>query len=92
MSWDFFKSTYHILHINDRLALGTIEVHVENVLIFGNTSINNWFSARETKKAALVIGISLEFKVLGIFYEIHAALTQQRMMLLTIILVLMRIR
>jgi bifunctional pyridoxal-dependent enzyme with beta-cystathionase and maltose regulon repressor activities len=39
-----------------------------------------------------VIGIALKFKVFSISDEIHAALAQQRMMFLTVVLTLMRIR
>jgi hypothetical protein len=39
-----------------------------------------------------VVGITLKFKVFSISDEIHAALAQQRMMLLTVVLTLMWIR
>jgi hypothetical protein len=67
-------------------------MHEETVLIFGNPSINYWFRARETKKTALVVRITVKFEVFSIFNEFHATLTQQRMMLLTKILVLIWIR
>jgi hypothetical protein len=79
MSRGFFigkDTTNDILHINNRFTLGTIEMHVESVLIFGNASINDRFCARETEQTALVVGLILEFKVLRIFDEIHAALAQ----------------